>query len=158
MKDKGAKTGLAGRIREVLKNRRNAISPTGIAQTLNIPPGPGRAAVWDALKDCQRRGEIEKTEKGRFRYNRAYRKPTKGRLRQIVLKAVYVSISNFSTSNIQRLSDIEDKHYIQRIFRELLVDGYIMRVGRKRCDNGKGAERVYSIRDRAKFRLELMGQ
>lgn len=158
MKNKFPKTGLAGRIREVLKNRRNAISPTGISEALNIPPGPGRAAVWNTLKDFQKRCEIEKTEKGRFRYNHDHRKTVKGRLRQVVLKSVYVSISNFSTSNIQRLSGVEDKRYIQRIFRGLLDDGYIMKVGRKRCDNGKGVERIFSIQDREKFRLKLVGQ
>jgi len=150
------KTGLTGRIRELLKASSRALSITGIYEALEIPKGRDRAAVWSVLKDLQKRGEIEKTEKGRFRYNHAFKKPVKGAFKQIILKAVYVLNSGFSVSDIQRLSCVNDKRYIQRIMRKLVSEGYISQVSRRICDHGRGIERVFTIVDRVKFRLDLV--
>ena len=151
------KTGLAGKVRELLKARVRAMSPVGICEALNIPRGPDRVAIWDTLKDFQERGEIQKTEKGRFRYNHVHQKVVKGQLKQMVIKAVYVSISGFSASDIQKLSGVRDKHYIQRIMRKLVSGGHIIQISRRKCAHGRGIERVFSIIDRAKFRLDLVG-
>jgi len=133
------------------------MSPIGICEALNIPKGPPRAVVWNVLKDLQKRGEIQRTEKGRFRYNHDYKKPIEGQLKQVVMKAIYVSISGFSATDIQRLSGLGDKHYIQKIMRKLVADGYLVQVSRRKCGHGNGIERVFSIIDRAKFRLDLVG-
>ena len=153
---KNPKTGLADRMRELLKARARAMSPLGICEALNIPKGPERAVIWNTLKDFQKRGEVERTEKGRFRYNHAYQKAVKGQLKQMVVKAVYVSISGFSVSDIQRLSGARDKRYIQRIMRKLVSEGHIIQVARRKCEHGRGIERVFTIVDRVKFRLDLV--
>lgn len=150
------KTGLAQRIRALLKTKEWAISPLSICEALDIPEGPGRARLWDALKDFQKRGEIEKTQKGRFRYNHAFKRRVKGHQKATILKAVYVSVSGFSASDIQRLSDIKDKHYVQKIMRELVTNSYVQQVGRKKCVHGRGVERVFTVVDRARFRVDLL--
>jgi len=151
------KTGLTAKVRTLLRYASRAMTPTGICEALDIPKGLPREAVWNALKDLKKRGEIQRTEKGRFRYNHDYGKPVGGALKQVVMKAVYVSISGFSASDIQRLSGVGDKHYIQKIMRKLITAGYLVQVGRRKCDHGNGIERVFTIVDRAKFRLDLVG-
>lgn len=150
------KTGLAQRIRALLKTKTRAISPLGICEALDVPEGPGRARVWDTLKDFQKRGEIEKTQGGRFRYNHSFKRRVKGLQKATVLKAVYVSVSGFSASDIQRLSDVKDKHYVQRIMRELMANSYIQQVGRKKCVHGRGVERIFTVADRTRFRVDLL--
>lgn len=64
------KTGLAKRIREVLRERfrRKAFRPREVAEALGIPPGPEREKVATALKDFRARGEVVRLSDGKYRY------------------------------------------------------------------------------------------
>ncbi len=64
------KTGLAKRIREVLRERftRKAFRPREVAEALGIPPGPEREKVAVALKDFRARGEVVRLADGKYRY------------------------------------------------------------------------------------------
>ena len=64
------KTGLARRIREVLREKfsRKAFIPKEISEALGIPPGKEREKVSIALKDFRKRGEVVRLKNGKYRY------------------------------------------------------------------------------------------
>jgi hypothetical protein len=64
------KTGLAKRIREVLRERfeKRPFRPKDVAEVLGIPPGKEREKVSMALKDFRARGEVVRLKDGRYRY------------------------------------------------------------------------------------------
>jgi hypothetical protein len=154
------KTGLAGRMRAWMSGREGRFALRELYEALGIPPGLPRERAARDLRDFVRRGEVIRDNDGRCNGNR-YRyvgmsvKPAAG-LRARILKAMYLS-SRFALSDIVRLSGAPDRNYVHKIARPLRKGGYIQAVGRRLCAHGAGAEAVYYIPDRDRFRLEVIG-
>ena len=153
------KPGLADRMRDWMRKRKHPFAARQVCDGLDIPKGYERDKVRRALHDFLARGEIQPAGNGKFRYNRAWHKPKpgkKGELKARIFKAMYVSITRFSVSDIQRLSEAPNRNYIYRIIRELIGRGYIRKIGWQPAAGGIGTERVYSLMNRDQFRIEVM--
>jgi hypothetical protein len=112
------------------------------------------------MRDFVRRGEVVSDPDGRCIGNR-YRyvgRPTEAAtgIRAKILKAMYLS-TRFALSDIVRLSGAPDRNYVHKVAKRLRKEGYIRVVGRRLCAHRAGAEQVYHIPDRDRFRLELIG-
>jgi phage replication-related protein YjqB (UPF0714/DUF867 family) len=68
---------------------------------------------------------------------------------------MYVSQS-FAVTDIQRLAGEEDRCWIDKIVRQLKKDGHLQLICRRKCVHGVGAENVYHIVNRDKFKMERM--
>lgn len=150
------KTGLAANIRSWMKSRERNFTPLQLCKSLEIPKGIERSRVWNAIHDFQKRGEINRSGKGMFRYNHSFHKTVKAPLKTKVLKAIYVSTSGFVASDIQRLAEVSDRRYVQRIIRQLAQKGHVQIVGRRQSVFNLGIERVYIVVNRDRFRLEVL--
>lgn len=150
------KTGLAKRIREWAQSRDYAFTPSDLSTGLDIPEGKGRARVWNAIRDFQKRGELERVENGKFRYSNDFRKRGTAPLRQKILKAVYVLISQFAVSDVQRLAGAHDRSYVRQIIRELIARNLIRPVGRRRCRYSQSVECVFSVTERDRLKIEML--
>jgi hypothetical protein len=113
---------------------------------------------------------IRRQDINRYRYNPAWKGGQKGTLRPRIYKAMYVS-GTFAVTDIQRLvSNNGDtlpqgvpiihvpniRSWIDKIVRRLRRSGHLAVVGRRPCAHGAGAEALYHVADRDKFRLEVM--
>lgn len=154
------KTGLAGRMRAWMSGREGRFALRELYEALGIPPGPPREHVARDLRDFVRRGEVIRDDDGRcnghrYRYIGRPAEPATG-LRAKILKGMYLSVT-FALSDIVRLSGAPDRSYVHKIAKPLRKSGHIRTVGRRLCGHGAGAEAVYHIPDRDRFRLEVIG-
>lgn len=155
------KTGLAGRMRAWMSGSGRPFSRMDLYVALGIAPGAERERVARALHDFLKRREVVPAPDGRvkrmrYRYNAAWRRGTKAGLRAKILKAMYFS-GTFAVTDIRRLAGTEKRNYADKIARRLLREGFLRVVGRRPCAHGAGAERLYHIVNRDRFRLEVMG-
>jgi hypothetical protein len=154
------KTGLAGRMRSWMAGREGRFALRDLYEALSIPPGKPRERAARDLGDFIRRGEVASDPDGRCngnRYRYLGRQPEAAAgLRAKILKAMYLSAS-FSLSDIVRLSEAPDRNYVHKIAKPLRKEGHIRVVGRRLCAHGAGAEQIYHIPDRDRFRLEVIG-
>ncbi len=153
------RTGLAEQMREWMRERRRPFAPRQVCDGLDILNELDRDKVRLAIHDFLKRGEIDSLGNSKFRYNHAWRGQRtgkEGRLRAKILKAMYVSISQFSSSDLQRLSEVPNRDYINRIIRELAIMRYIEKIGQRSAPGGIGTEKVYNIINRDQFRIEVM--
>ncbi|MDZ4241998.1 MAG: hypothetical protein U1D99_04135 [Candidatus Omnitrophota bacterium] len=163
MSSKTPKTGLAGRMRDWMCGRAYKFTCPGIAGALGIPEGQ-RDQVHKALQDFVARGEVAplgadrrcKAPVAYFAYNPSWHRRNKGVLNKRIYKAMWVC-ERFTVSDIVKMADAPDRSYVDRIIRRLRVSGYLQQAGRKLCDHGAGAERIYHLADRDRFRTEVMG-
>lgn len=84
-----------------------------------------------------------------------WRKVLKGNLNRKIFKAMYVS-GQFAITDLQRLTGLQDRAWLDKITRQLKKDGHIQQINRRRCAHGAGAECIYHIVHRDKFKLEVM--
>ena len=103
------KTGLAKRIREVLKERfrRKAFVPRDVAEALGIPPGKEREKVGIALKDFRKRGEVVRLKNGKYRYvggELKHGRP-KPRFKLRIARAIYYQ-QTFTLAEIAALAEV----------------------------------------------------
>ncbi len=155
------KTGLAGRMRAWMSGAGHPFSRADIYAALGVAPGPERERVARAFHDFLKRREVVPVPDGRakamrYRYNAAWRKGTKAGLRSRILKAMYFS-GTFAVTDIRRLAGTEKRNYADKIAKRLTREGFLQVVGRRPCAHGAGAERLYHIVNRDRFRLEVMG-
>ena len=150
------KTGLASRVRDWMQSRKRPFTTHRMYEGLNLARGVERARAYEAISDFLKRGEVEYIDRGKYRYNHSFRKGVNAPLTAKILKGIYVSISEFSASDIRRLTEAVDVRYVQRIIRQLVSKGYIRKVGRRNCVHGAGVETLYSIVNRDRFRIEVM--
>jgi len=136
---------------------------------LGIPPGKEREVARNALGDFVKRGEVYRVDRDlrvrhfhiwRYRYCKAWARKAKGDIRPKILKAMYVS-GTFSVRDLVRLCHPPEETEITRSWAEKLTrrlrrDGHLAIVGRRPCAHGAGAETIYHVADRDKFRLEVM--
>ena len=160
-KAKTPKTGQAAQMRDWMAKQQKPFSALQICEELNIAPGPPRQKFTKYLRDFVSRGEITiSTKQNRkpllYIYNPAWSKMNKGTLNKRIFKAMYVSIGAFAATDIQRLSESPDRSWIDKVFKTLLTKGYLKAAGRRLCAHGAGAETLYHIPDRDKFRLEVL--
>lgn len=147
-------------MRAWMSGREGRFALREIYEALGIPPGLPRERLARDMRDFVRRGEVICDNDGRCNGNR-YRyvgrpvEPATG-LREKILKAMYLS-ARFALSDIVRLSGAPDRNYVHKIARSLRKGGYIHAVGRRLCAHGAGAEALYYIPDRDRFRLEVIG-
>jgi len=155
------KTGLAGRIRE-WASAQGVFTAADLYRALGVVGD--RDTVRKALRDFVRRGEVillppdrRRADAGRvnrYRYHRAWRTAQKGSMKPRIYKAMYVS-GTWAVTDIVRLTDLS-RDWIDRVVHQLKASGHIAQVGRRLCAHGAGAERVYHIPDRVRFRFEVM--
>jgi hypothetical protein len=172
------KTGLAARMREWMKAQTRPFTKRDIYLGLGIERPADRDTLRNAVPDFARRGEIilqppDKRNRGqdvnRYLYNSDWKGAQKGSIKPRILKAMYVC-GTFAVTDIQRLVGtgstdmgtdlksvpISSRAWIDRIVRGLRRAGHISIVGRRPCAHGAGAEAIYHVADRDKFRLEVM--
>lgn len=158
------KTGLAGRMRAWMRAQEGAFTKRDVYLGIGIDDPRDRATVRRAFGDFVRRGEVillppdrRRADAGRvnrYRYNLSWQRAHTGILAPRIYKAMYVS-GTWAVTDIVRLTDL-NRDWIDRVVRRLKSGGYIAQVGRRLCAHGAGAEVLYHVTDRDRFRLEVM--
>jgi hypothetical protein len=157
------KTGLASRMRAWMKERTRPFMKRDVYLGLGIESPAERAVLRNAFHDFVGRGEIllqppdkrnRRQDIHRYRYDRKWKGGQKGAKSSQIFKAIYVS-GTFAVTDIQRLCDME-RSWVEKTVRRLKREGYLVIVGRRLCAHGAGAETLYHVPDRDKFRLEVM--
>lgn len=169
MPERIPKTGLAARMRAWMKAQSRPFAVRDIYLGLGLAAQNQRATLRNAVPDFERRGEIvlqppdkrnRRQNIKRYRYNHAWKGGQKGLLNKKIFKAMYVS-GQFAVTDIQRLcrepGEDTDRSWVEKIVRRLKREGHLTVVSRRLCAHGAGAEAVYHIVHRDKFRLEVMG-
>jgi len=162
MSSEAPKTGLADRMRAAMKARTEKFVPVQIADDLGLPKGKERDKLRNALGDFVRRGEVLQIRDKRnrrqifYRYNDKWRRPYQGTIVKKAVKAMYVNVSAFAVTDIQRLTGAKKRSHIEKVIKRLMEAEYLRNVGRRLCAHGAGAETLYNIKDRDKYRVELM--
>jgi hypothetical protein len=162
------KTDLAKRMREWMRFRAGSVGDRRfysreLYEGIGIPKGYERQKARNALTDFLLRGEVtfrfnRKRNRRHYLYNPAWKRKQKGKINRKMFKAMYVSAS-FAVTDIVRLVGIKkqkDRNWIDKITRRLVKEGYLQQISRRLCAHGSGAEKVYRVVDRDKFKLELM--
>jgi hypothetical protein len=159
------KTSLAVCMRKWMKTRtgtkpQRRFTIGQICEALAISKGCQHQKAANALYDFERRGEIssrfnQKHNRRQYLYNSEWCKEKRGKQNQKIYKAMYVSQS-FAVTDIQRLSGVMIRASIDKIVRNLKGDGYLQQIGRRLCAHGAGAEKIYHVVNRDKFKLEMM--
>lgn len=168
MKKRIPKTGSADLMRAWMKAQAQPWTVATLCDGLEIPPGKEREKTRNSVGDFENRGEIQrvapdgrmKVKVNRFRYVRGWKGGREGELKSRICKAMYVS-GTFSVRDLVRLCHPPEETEITRSWAEKLTrrlrrDGYLSIVGRRLCAHGAGAESLYHVEDRDKFRLEVM--
>lgn len=138
------KPGYSKAMRGWMKVRRRAFTAPQICDELGVNNGPSRRRIRDAIADFLKRGEIIRVGRGKYVFNRDYRRGT-GLLTMRAFKAIYVSRNEFTSKDVQRLAGISDRGFVNRILRGLLKEGLVTQICKRRCSHGAGAERVYHV-------------
>jgi len=154
---KNKKTGLAGRIRAELMKSSRPRSLSSLSRDLGMEHGQARQTMRSALRDFEARGEISRTPSGLIKYNRAWKRADKAPLKSKILRAMYVQGGSFASTDIRRLVPDAEKSHVEKTIRCLVADARLQRVGRRPCAHGPGAEWLYTVPDRVRFRVEVMG-
>ena len=159
------KSGLANIMRDWMKARIGTIverrfTMREMAESLSMSTSDARAKLRDALKDFIARGEVKvliykKYKRRQNIYVHDWSKDLNGVLNKKIFKAMYVS-NNFAVTDIQRLTGIKDRHYLDRITRKIKKDGHLQQIARRHCAHGPGAENIYHVTNRDRFKLEIM--
>jgi len=149
------KTGLAKKMRAWMKERKFAFSRHDLYTGLNIPEWRGKIKAYAALKDFIKREEVCVDDSGNnYLYNHIWKPGYPDDIRRKILKAIYVSNSQFTVSDVQRRSGAPDKSYVTKTITKLYRGGYLNRVGRRKT--GMGTEHVYAVTSRDRFRMEIL--
>lgn len=163
------KTGLAPRMREWMKAQKRPFTKRDVYLGLGIDDIALRATLRNAVPDFERRGEIilqppdkrnRRENLKRYRYNPAWKGGKDGVLKARIFKAMYVS-GTFAVRDLVRLCHPPEETEITRswcgkLVRRLRSEGHLCIVGRRQCAHGAGAESLYHVANRDKFRLEVM--
>lgn len=155
--EKPARKGLAGAIREVMRDARYSITYMGLYERLKAKPGAERARILNAVRhDFISRGEIELTPSGRIKYNHSWRRGDASPCRDKVIKAISLQTGVFTYRDIIGLIEGVERNYIEEIVRGLVKLGYVTREGRHTTPGVRGFVFMYRVIDRVRFRMEVM--
>lgn len=159
------KTGLAMKMREWMKARTGSLPQRRftimqLCEALAIPPGELHQKVAIALHDFERRGEIKsylsaKHNRRQYVYIKNLHREKWGKQNKKVFKAMYI-MPSFAVTDIQRLVGINKRAGIDKTVRLLKEKGYLQQIARKHCAHGAGAQNIYHITKRDRFKLEIM--
>lgn len=171
---KAPKTTLAKRMRAWMAARTGTkaerrFTITQLCEALEIPEGPMHQKVANAIYDFERRGELqhynvkapakyrraEKVDQRHYLYITDWHAVLKGNINKKIYKAIYVS-GDFTVTDIQRLTGLQDRDWLDRIVPKLRNGGHIQQINKRLCGHGAGAETVYHVVNRDKFKLEVM--
>lgn len=165
MSFKTPKTGRAEHIRAWMKARTGTITQRRfttreMAESMRALTSDDRTKLRDALKDFVARSEVKalnykKCKRRQYVYVNDRLDNLKGNINKKIFKAIYIS-QTFAVSDIQRLTGIKDRHYLDRITRNIKKEGYLQQIARRQCIHGSGAETIYHLVNRDNFKLELM--
>lgn len=157
------KTGLADRMRAWMKAQKRPFTKRDVYIGLGIDDPKLRATIRNAIPDFEHRGEIVKQPPdkrnrrqgvNRYHYSHEWHSPQKGSLKPRIFKGMYIS-GTFAVTDIVRLTD-QNRDWIEKAVRKLVVDGHLEKVGRRLCAHGAGAETLYHVKNHDRFRLEVM--
>lgn len=153
MSSKIPKTGLAKRLREWMLGQRRSFDKNKLCAAF---PEIDRATISSAITDCLRRKEltpVTKYNRRHYLYNSAWKKGIKGSLNKRIYKAMYVS-GQFVAADIQRLAGVPDTGWVHKVLRKLKKAGLVQKIGRRVCAHGSGAEAVWHVAERDRFKIE----
>lgn len=164
-KNPAPKTGLAGILRDWMKSRtgtktQRRFTITQLCDALCVPTGATREKVIKALDDFHARGEVvtyfnQKHKRRQYLYIQDWKAVLRGHINRKIYKAMYVS-GDFAVTDVQRLTGIADRDWMDKIVRKLVQAGHLTVIRRRRCAHGAGAENIYHVVNRDKFKLEVM--
>lgn len=158
------KTGLAATIRDWMKSRtgtkaQRRFTVQQICEALCVMTAGQHQKVANALSDFQDRGEVEsffnKRNQRQYLYVQDWEKALRGHLNRKIFKAMYVS-QTFAVKDLQRLTGLQDRCWLDKLVRQLKKDGHIQPVQRRLCAHGAGVETVWHVVNRDRFKLEVM--
>jgi len=165
MSSKIPKTGLAGRMRDVMRGIEGSFTVRQIYDGLALPPGKEREKVRNVMTDFLCRGEVAKvTDKRirrqplqRYRYVGKVNNIRGGKKREKIFKAMrLVSFHEaFAISDIQRMTGT-DRSYIEKLTRKLVQEGHLKKEGKRPRSNSYGKESLYRVVNTDRFRTEVM--
>jgi len=150
-------------MRAWMSGRGSKFAMLHIYAALLIPAGKEHERAYQAMQDFIARGEVIPLGSDRrakpteyYAYNPGWHRVNKGVLNKKLFKAMHVS-GNFTATDLIRLADAPKRSHVDKIIKRLRGDGYLQAVGRRPCAHGAGAETIYHVADRDRFRLEVMG-
>jgi hypothetical protein len=162
------KTTLAKSMRVWMRSRTGSIGvrrfySRELYEAMSLPPGPERQKARNALTDFVNRGEVtfrfnRKRNRRHYLYNPAWHRALKGKINRKIFKAMYVS-TGFAVTDIVRLVGIKkqkERNWTDKVVRRLIKEGYLQQISRRLCAHGSGAEKVYRVVDRDKFKLNFL--
>lgn len=150
---KTPKTGLAKALREWMSGQSRAFDKDKLCRAFETVP---RARIAVAIRDGVKRGElipVMKYNRRQYLYNREWKRKKTGSFNQKIFKAMYVS-GSFVAADIQRLAGVPDSGWVHKVLRSLKSAGLVQKIGRRLCAHGAGAEAVWHIQDRDRFKIE----
>jgi hypothetical protein len=159
------KTGLSAIMRDWMKTRtgtkaQRRFTIQQMCEALCVMTAKQHQKVAVALYDFEQRGEVftyvnKKHNRRQYLCCQDWHAELKGKINRKVYKAMHVSQS-FAVTDIQRLAGLQDRAWLDKIVLQLRKDGHIQQIQRRLCAHGAGAEAVYHIVNRDKFKLEVM--
>jgi hypothetical protein len=162
------KTALAQAMREWISIQTRPFTMTAVCEALQLQEPQKRQRVFRAKGDFEERREIIRVSETRhergylvvhYKYNpswkREYRQTLRGPMLKKILKGMYIS-STFAVSDIVRLSEAPCRAYVDQVARRLAKAGHLQKVSRRRCLDSTSVETLWRIKDRDKFRVEVM--
>lgn len=162
---KTPKTGLAFRMREWMRGRtgtkaQRRFTMSQICQALGAGAGKEREAVIKALADFAARDEVAvywnaQQNLRQYLYMEDWHAVLKGHINRKIYKAMYIS-NDFAVTDVQRLTGLQERDYIDKLISKLRAGGHLAVIGRRLCAHGAGAENIYHVAHRDKFKLEVM--
>lgn len=170
MCSKVPKTGLTATMRDWMKSltgtkAQRRFTVEQMCDALAVPTGKDHQNVARTMGDFVRRGEVQVLETKKrnrrqlaarqYLYVGDWRKVLRGKLNRKIYKAMYVS-EQFAITDLQRLTGLQDRAWLDKITRQLKKDEHIQQTNRRSRANGIGVEAVYRIVSRDKFKLEVM--
>jgi len=167
MSDNIPKTGLAKKMRAWMREQKRAFTLSHIYDGLSIPTGKERAKAANAMPDFIKRGEIvrvlEKQNRRQpaqlYRYNHAWKVGHEsGKIEGKIYKAMrLISFHEpFAVSDIQRMTGLTGRNYIDKLMRRLLATGHLKREGHRSRVTSYGKEALYRVINADRFRVEVM--
>lgn len=165
MAGKIPKTGMAAKMRTWMSGRSYKFTLANVCEALELKPGAPRERAYKAMQDFVQRGEVVplgndkrcKTPLPWFAYNPSWHRMNKGVLNQRIYKAMrLISFREaFTVADIQRVTQSDDRNYIDKIIGKLIKTGHLRAEGTRNIPQG-GREKFYRVINTDRFLLEVM--
>lgn len=143
---------MAGRVREYISSISGEFKPISVVAALEMDAQAVRKTLVDMLK----RGEVERTAYGKYRFLEY--KPLTGQgnitVRPKIYRAIHVK-GGFTTGDIAKLADA-DRDYVRRIVNQLVREGDIERLSLIRRQRSRQNEWSYRVRHKDRFFLKYV--